>query len=148
MCELGYFQANGKKQTLFQFTKKVISNSLKLQTSLFSISGKVFFKENNLLSQHQSGFILGDSCFQQLITITHETYKAFGCSASPEVRGVFLDTVFSRIEAAASICFLYFLVRFVFEGGFYSRAASIYRSSLSVIRQMALFRNIFSRVGL
>ena len=28
-------------------------------------------------------------------------------------------TVFSRIEAAASICFLYFLVRFLFEGGFY-----------------------------
>ena len=89
--ELGYFQANGKKQTLFQFTKKVINNSLKLQTSLLPISGKVFFKENNLLSQHQTGFILGDSCFQQLITITHQTYKAFGCSASPEVRGVFLD---------------------------------------------------------
>ena len=52
-------------------------------------------------------------------------------------------TVFSRIEAAASICFLYFLVRFLFEGGFYSRAASIYRNSLSVIHQMALFRNFF-----
>ena len=43
------------------------------------------------------------------------------------------NTVFSRIEAAASICFLYFLVQFLFEGGFYSRAASIYRNSLSVI---------------
>ena len=29
------------------------------------------------------------------------------------------NTVFSRLEAAASICFLYFLVRFLFEGGFY-----------------------------
>ena len=60
---------------------------------------------------------------------------------------LYLFTVFSRIEAAASICFLYFLVRFLFEGGFYSRAASIYRNSLSVIRQMALFRNFFHESG-
>ena len=31
-----------------------------------------YFKENNLLSPHQSGFIPGDSCVQQLIAITHE----------------------------------------------------------------------------
>ena len=61
---------------------------------------------------------------------------------------LFQYTMFSRIEAAASICFLYFLVQFLLQGGFYSRAASIYRNSLSVIRQMALFRNFFSRVGL
>ena len=40
-----------------------------------------------------------------------------------------LGTVFSRIEAAASICFLYFLVRFVFEGGFYLRQFSVGNSS-------------------
>ena len=57
------------------------------------------------------------------------------------------NTVFSRIEAAASICFFYFLVRLLFEGGFYSRAASIYRNSLLVIRQMALFRNFFHESG-
>ena len=49
------------------------------------------FKENNLLSPHQSGFILGDSCVQQLTAITHEGYKSFDCSPSLEVRGVFLD---------------------------------------------------------
>ena len=70
--------------------------------SLLPICGKVFqriifndlfkyFKENNLLSPHQSGFIPGDSCVQQLIAITHEMYKAFDCSPSLEVRDVFLD---------------------------------------------------------
>ena len=69
---------------------------------MLPICGKVFeriifndlfkyFKENNLLSPHQSGFIPGDSCVQQLIAITNEIYKAFDCSSSLEVRGVFLD---------------------------------------------------------
>ena len=64
--------------------------------SLLPVCGKVFqriifndlfkyFKENNLLSPHQSGFIPGDSCVQQLIVITHEIYKAFDCSPSLEV---------------------------------------------------------------
>ena len=55
--------------------------------SLLSICGKVFehiifndlfkyFKEYNLLSPHQSGFIPGDSCVQQLIAINHGIYKA------------------------------------------------------------------------
>ena len=50
-----------------------------------------YFKENNLLSPHQSGFIPGNLCVQQLRAITHEIYKAFDCSPSLEVRGVFLD---------------------------------------------------------
>ena len=50
-----------------------------------------YFIENNLLSPHQSGFIPGDSCVQQLISITHEIYNAFDCNPSLEVRGVFLD---------------------------------------------------------
>ena len=70
--------------------------------SLLPICGKVFerlifnslfnyFIENNLFSPHQSGFIPGDSCVQQLISITHEIYNAFDCNPSLEVRGVFLD---------------------------------------------------------
>ena len=47
-----------------------------------------YFKENNILFPHQSGFIQGDSCVQQLIAITHEIYKSFDCSPSLEVRGV------------------------------------------------------------
>ena len=70
--------------------------------SLLPICGKVFerlifsswfnyFTESHLLSPHQSGFIPGDSCVQQLISITHEIYNAFDCNPSLEVRGVFLD---------------------------------------------------------
>ena len=50
-----------------------------------------YFIENSLLSPHQSGFIPGDSCVQQLISITHEIYNAFDCNPYLEVRGVFLD---------------------------------------------------------
>ena len=54
--------------------------------SLFS-----YFIENNLPLPHQSGFIPGDSCVQQPISMTHEIYNAFGCNPSLEVRGVLLD---------------------------------------------------------
>ena len=68
--------------------------------SLLLICGAVFsvlflmiyyFKENNLLSLHQSGFTPGDSCVQQHVAITHEIYKAFDRSPFLEVQGVFLD---------------------------------------------------------
>ena len=70
--------------------------------SLLPICGKVFEKiifnslfvylnNNNLLNSNQSGFRPGDSCVNQLISITHEICKAFGANPSLEVRGVFLD---------------------------------------------------------
>ena len=43
-----------------------------------------FFTKNDLISHNQSGFKPGDSCINQLLSITHEIYKSF-------VRGVFLD---------------------------------------------------------
>ena len=36
-----------------------------------------FFIENNLISQHQSGFKSGDSCINQLLSNTHEIYQLF-----------------------------------------------------------------------
>ena len=70
--------------------------------SLLPICGKVFEKiifnslfvylnNNNLLNSNQSGFRPGDSCVNQLISITHDIYKAFDANPSLEVRGVFLD---------------------------------------------------------
>ena len=35
-----------------------------------------FFIENDLISQHQSGFKPGDSCINQLLSITHEIYQS------------------------------------------------------------------------
>ena len=44
------------------------------------------FLDNNLISSNQSGFKPGDSCINQLISITHE-----GFDDVLEIRGIFLD---------------------------------------------------------
>ena len=46
---------------------------------------------NNLLSSNQSCFRPGDSCVHQLLSITHEIYKALDANLSLDVRGIFLD---------------------------------------------------------
>ena len=48
-----------------------------------------FFIENEFVSSNQSGFKPGDSCVNQLVSITHEIYKSF--DEGHEVRGAFLD---------------------------------------------------------
>ena len=48
-----------------------------------------FFLANNLLAPNQSGFKLGDSCINQLQSITHEIYSSFDNGF--DVRSVFLD---------------------------------------------------------
>ena len=48
-----------------------------------------FLIENSLIFSNQSGFKTGDSCVNQLLSITHEIYKSFDDGF--EVRGVFLD---------------------------------------------------------
>ena len=68
--------------------------------SLLPIGGKIlerlmfnemfnFFIENKLISSNQSGFKPGDSCINQLLSITHEIYESF--DEGLEVRSVFLD---------------------------------------------------------
>ena len=70
--------------------------------SLLPIFGKIFekiiynvlfehLKTNDILVNCQSGFLPGDSCISQLLSITHYIYKAFDGNPSLEVRGVFLD---------------------------------------------------------
>ena len=48
-----------------------------------------FFIENNLISKNQSGFLPGDSCINQLRSITHELYQSFHDCL--EVCATFLD---------------------------------------------------------
>ena len=69
--------------------KKIISKQLfKNYTPVFllPICSNIFydlfedFTEKDPLSLHQSGFILGGLYVQQLISVTHETYKAFDAS--------------------------------------------------------------------
>ena len=68
--------------------------------SLLPIRGKVFerilynslfdfLNQNDLISQAQSGFKPGDSCINQLLSITHEIYHSM--DEVYENRGVFLD---------------------------------------------------------
>ena len=68
--------------------------------SLLPVCGKIFerlvfnemlkfFTSNTLISPNQSRFKPGDSCINQLLTITQEFYKSFDDEL--EVRGVFLD---------------------------------------------------------
>ena len=47
------------------------------------------FIENKLISASQSGFKPGDSCINQLLSISHEIYSSF--DEGLEVRSVFLD---------------------------------------------------------
>ena len=48
-----------------------------------------FLIQDNFIAPNQSGFKTGDSCINQLISITHEIYKSF--DDGYEVRSVFLD---------------------------------------------------------
>ena len=56
-----------------------------------------FFNENDLISQHQSGFKPRDSCINQLLSITYEIYQLF--DEAFDVRSVFLNIslVFDKV---------------------------------------------------
>ena len=57
-----------------------------------------FFLDKGLISANQSGFKPGDSCINQLLSITHNIYKSF--DDGYEVRGVLLDIskAFDKIQ--------------------------------------------------
>ena len=50
-----------------------------------------YFRQNNLFTGCQSGFIPGDSCVAQLLSITYEIYQNFDCSPTRVIQGVFLN---------------------------------------------------------
>ena len=90
---------NGKKAIVvpvFKKNKEELKNYRSI--SLLPVSDKIFerllydsmfkfFTEYSLISQNQSGFKPGDSCTNQLLSITHQIYKSDG----HEVRSVFID---------------------------------------------------------
>ena len=86
----------------FHFTRKVTNKYLKKPrtTSLLPTTGKIFerllydkkfefFIKSNLLSKNQSGFRPGDSCINQILSITHQIYQSLDYNL--EIRAVFLD---------------------------------------------------------
>ena len=93
-----------KKGNVVPVHKKDSKNLVKnyRPISVLPIFGKIFekiiynvlfehLKTNDILVNCQSGFLHGDSCISQLLSITHDIYKAFDGNPSLEVRGVFLD---------------------------------------------------------
>ena len=98
----GKFPAEWKKANVVPVPRKGDKQILKnyWPVSLLPMWGKIFehliynnlfeyFIENDLIPQNQSGLKPGDSCINQLISITHELYQSFDDRL--EVRGVFLD---------------------------------------------------------
>ena len=100
--ETGVFPSEWKKANIVPIHKKGDKQTLEnyRPVSLLPICGKIlerlmfnemfnFFIENKLISSNQSGFKPGDSCINQLLSITHEIYESFDVGL--EVRSIFLD---------------------------------------------------------
>ena len=100
--ETGFFPSEWKKANIVPIHKKGDKQTLENYrlVSLLPICGKIlerlmfnemfnFSIENKLISSNQSDFKPGDSCINQLLSITHEIYKSFDVGL--EVRSVFLD---------------------------------------------------------
>ena len=100
--DTGSFPLEWKKDNVAPFHKKGDKQCLKnyQPVSLLPICRKIFerlifnerfrfLNESNLISSNQSGFKLGDSCINQLLSITYKIYKT--CDDRFEERGVFLD---------------------------------------------------------
>ena len=100
----GSFPDIWKKGNIIPVHKKYEKNLVKnyRPISLLPVCSKIFERLifnsiynyitiNKLLSPLQSGFKPGDSCTNQLLSITHTIYSSFDHYNSLEVRGVFLD---------------------------------------------------------
>ena len=97
-----YFMDHWKNGNIVPIRKKGDKQILKnyRPVSLLPICGEIFerlifndlfnfFLENNLILPNQSGFKPGDSCINQLLSMTHKIYNSF--DEGLEVRSVFLD---------------------------------------------------------
>ena len=101
----GKFQEIWKKATVVPVHEKedktfIINYYL---ISLLPIFGKIserliynslfnYFLRNKLFTPSHSGFLSGDSCIAQLLSILHEIQNAFDENLHRDERGVFLDT--------------------------------------------------------
>ena len=58
-----------------------------------------YFHKNQFFTKRQSGFLLGDSCISQLLSIVHDINSYFDCDPTINVAGVVLDIskVFDKV---------------------------------------------------
>ena len=100
----GVFPTSWKKANVTPIHKKGKKNDIAnyRPISVLPICGKIFekilysaiytyFQDNDIFNVNQSGFRAGDSCINQLVSITHDIFHSFDANPSLEVRGVFLD---------------------------------------------------------
>ena len=103
MLEEGVFPDDSKKSNVVsvhkRYSKTLIKNYRSI--SLLPIFSKVFerlifnsvfnyFIQNKLFTECRSGFIPGNSCVAQLLSVTDEICKSFDCNPSYDIRGTFL----------------------------------------------------------
>ena len=80
----------GDKETLKNYRpKSLLQICSKIFERLIYNEMFCFFLDKGLIAANQSGFKPGDSCINQLLSITHNIYKSF--DDGYEVRRVFLD---------------------------------------------------------
>ena len=100
--ESGIFPTEWKMANVVPIHKRDDKQNVKnyRPVSLLPIFGKIFerliynemysfFIKNDLISSNQSGFKQGNSCINQLLSITHDIYQSL--DQGYEVRGAFLD---------------------------------------------------------
>ena len=98
----GYFPKVWNKANVVPVRKKGIKQILNNHRpdALLTICGKLFeeimfdtifqhLTEYNLLNPNHSGFMPGNSCIHQLISVTHEIYVSFDSNPLLEVTDVF-----------------------------------------------------------
>ena len=98
----GIFPDEWKKGNIVPIFKKGDKQNIKnyRPVALLPICSKIFervmyvnmlqyFSDNNLISPRQSGFRPGDSCINQILSITHDIFTSFDNGL--KVRGAFLD---------------------------------------------------------
>ena len=100
----GTFPDTWKMANIIPVHKKEEKNIVKnyRPISLLPIFAKVFerllfnslfahFHDNDLFTKCQSGFMPGDSCISQLLSIVHEIQSSFDCNPPVDTRAIFLD---------------------------------------------------------
>ena len=74
-----------------------------------------YFLRNKIFTHSQSGFLLGDSCIAQLLSILHEIQPAFDENATKDIKSVFWD-ISKGFDSALHSAFIFKLKACGIEG--------------------------------